>query len=83
MPETKVKKNFFIKADTDERLALLADKNFRKPGGMVDALVAEAWQAAKEAGLVSDAMLENATVTTLPHPENAQVTPTINAAILG
>jgi hypothetical protein len=71
MLELKVKKNFFIQALTDLRLAVLAARHFRKPGGMIDALVNDAWEKAKAEGLVSEAMFEQAPVSDESSVESA------------
>lgn len=63
-----------VKPVAKNQIDILAAVKGADKYAFVGELVNAAWQAAKDAGLVTDAMLTNATATTLPRPDDeAQV----------
>jgi hypothetical protein len=67
----KVAVKSVVKTQVDILAAAKGAKKYDLVGDLVDA----AWQTAKDAGLVTDVMLENAIVATLPHQADAQPMP--------
>jgi hypothetical protein len=57
-----------VKSVVKTQVDILAAAKGAKKYDLVGDLVEAAWQTAKEAGLVTDVMLENATVSSLPCP---------------
>lgn len=68
-----------VKPVAKNQIDILAAVKGTEKYAFVGDLVNAAWQAAKDAGLVNDAMLFNATAATLPRPDDeAQVVAVID-----
>lgn len=79
----KIKITYSVMTETERKLLVLSRKNFRGRGLMIDKLVAEAWDEAVAAGLVTDAMLETASLDVLPGPDDARRIPVISVNAVG